>query len=141
MARRSASNQRYQKDALGSSRRSAASAKPKRGVGQSAEEAERRRLGRKGRKARAKIQWNPDTPEFKLWRKVWLVLLVSAMVSSGGAFLLREMAPWGTIALVVAYSCLFGAFFVDLTKIRKMRKQWQAEQKKAAADKSSKSKG
>ncbi|MCL4554702.1 MAG: hypothetical protein M1617_05560 [Actinobacteria bacterium] len=140
MARRSASNPRYQKGAeTGVSRRSAASAKPKRGVGQSAEEAERRRLGRKGRKARAKMRWNPDTPEFKLWRKVWIILLISAMISSGGAFLLREMAPWGTIALVVAYVCLFGAFFVDLTKIRKMRKKWLAEQK--AADKSSKSKG
>jgi len=138
MARRSATNPRYQKDAaVGSSRRSAASAKPKRGVGESAEAAASRK---KGKKKKPRVQWNPDTPEFNLWRKIWLGLLAAAMVTSAGAFLLRELQPWGTISLVVAYSCLFGAFFVDLTKIRKMRKQWLASQKDGT-EKSSKSKG
>jgi len=138
MARRSAANPRYQKDAsAGSTRKSAASAKPKRGVGESAASAAKKKSRRKGR---PRIQLNPDTPEFKYWRKIWLALLLSAVVTSLGAFAFRESPPWGNISLVIAYACLFGAFFVDMVKIRKMRKEWRAAQKESDG-KTSKGKG
>lgn len=138
MARRSATNQRYQKDAGGSTRKSAASAKPKRGAGESAASAAKKKTRRKDR---PKLQLNPDTPEFKYWRKIWMGLLLSAVVTSIGAFALRESPPWGNISLVIAYACLFGAFFVDMVKIRKIRKEWRTAQKKESDSKTSKGKG
>lgn len=135
MARRSASNPRYQRDAqIGKTRRSAASAKPKRGKGEAASSA-----GKKKSRGRGRIQLNPDTPEFKLWRRIWFGLLAAAMVFSIGAFVFREGGPAGTPMLVAAYVCLFGAFYVDLAKIRRMRKEWLASQN--GGDKASKGKG
>lgn len=122
MGRRSAQNPRYQKDAkLGSTRKSAASAKPKRSAGEVATPSKKS----SGSKKPTAAQINPDTPEFKRWRKIWLGMLIAAMILSAGSFLFRESNTLATqIALVLAYACIFGAFFIDLTIIRKMRKEW-----------------
>ncbi|MDZ4178068.1 MAG: hypothetical protein U1E29_02360 [Coriobacteriia bacterium] len=142
MSRRSANNQRYQKHTqLGKTRRSAASAKPKRDKGSASSSP----VKSKGKSAkRARVAMYPDTPEFKRWRRIWLWLLVAAMVFSISAFVLRdggpyEAGPTGTLTLVAAYTCLFGAFYIDLTKIRRMRKEWLAEQ--AAGKTAEKDKG
>ena len=122
MGRRSAQNPRYQKDAkLGSTRKSAASAKPKRSAGEVSTSSK----NSSGSKKPTATQINPDTPEFKKWRKIWLGLLLAAMILSAGSFLFRETNTLATqVALVLAYACIFGAFFIDLTIIRKMRKEW-----------------
>jgi len=122
MGRRSAQNPRYQKDAkVGSTRKSAASAKPKRSAGEVTSPSKKST----GSKRPTAAQINPDTPEFKKWRKIWLGMLIAAMILSAGSFLFRESNTLATqIALVLAYSCIFGAFFIDLTIIRKMRKEW-----------------
>jgi len=121
MGRRSAQNPRYQKDAkLGSTRKSAASAKPKRSAGEVSTPSKS-----SSKKKVTATQINPDTPEFKKWRKIWLGMLIAAMVLSAGSFVFRETNTLATqIALVLAYACIFGAFFIDLTIIRKMRKEW-----------------
>lgn len=135
MARRSATNPRYQKDAqIGKTRRSAASAKPKRGQGEAASS-----VRKKESKGKKRIRFSPDTPEFRRWRRIWLVLLLGAVILSISAFVFREGGPVATVTLVAAYVCLFGAFFVDLTKIRRLRKEWVASQKND--DMASKGKG
>lgn len=143
MARRSAQNQRYQKDAkIGSTRKSAASAKPKRSAGEVS--APSKSSSSRSKKTTSAMI-NPDTPEFKMWRRIWLGLLVGAMVLSLASFAFRENYVQATqVALILAYAAIFGAFFIDLTIIRKMRKEWmevggaagkaKADKAKAKAD-------
>lgn len=127
MARRSAGNQRYRKDAsVGSTRRSAASAKPKREIG--AAPTKGHSSAAKGDKP--KVDWRtvePQTREFKMLRRIWFVLLGIAIVASLGGYLLRKEETLATITLVIAYTTLFGAFGIDLLKIRPMRKQYLQE--------------
>lgn len=127
MSRRSAQNARYRKDAqIGSTRKSAASAKPKRDAGVAAKPA--KSTGKKSSSAGAKkaVQINPDTPQFKMWRRIWLALLLVAMVLSGGSFALRNVNDTVMkIVLTLAYVCIFAAFFIDYTIIRRLRNEWQ----------------
>jgi len=140
MGRRSAQNPRYQKDAkLGSTRKSAASAKPKRSAGEVSTPSKSGKSS--GSKKVTAAQINPDTPEFKRWRKIWLGMLIAAMILSAGSFLFRESNTLATqIALVLAYACIFGAFFIDLTIIRKMRKEWLESKGAVGAKKADKPK-
>jgi hypothetical protein len=129
VARRSAGNQRYRKDAsVGSTRRSAASAKPKRDVG----EAPVKGRSSAGKGDKGKVDWRavePQTREFKMLRRIWFVLLGIAIVASLGGYLLRTQETLATVTLVIAYTTLFGAFGIDLLKIRPMRKQYLQELK------------
>lgn len=131
MARRSAGNQRYRKDAsLGSTRRSAASAKPKREIG--AAPVKGGSSAGKGKSDKGKVDWRavePQTPQFKLLRRIWFVLLGVAIFTSLGGYLLRKEETLATISLVIAYTTLFGAFGIDLLKIRPMRKAYLEELK------------
>lgn len=128
MARRSAQNPRYRKDAqIGKTRKSAASAKPKREIGERPVKATGSSAGKTGKGRPPGGFRDPDTPEFKRWRKIWFVLLVSAMVFSLGAWVLRDLQTVNGLTLGLAYACLFGAFYIDLTKIRRMRKTYDAE--------------
>jgi len=124
MARRNPQNARYRKDAqVGSTRRSASSAKPKREAGQAGASGGK---GGSSAKSSARVPFEPDTPEFKRWRKIWLGLLVGAIVFSVGAWYTKE-TPVGTVLLVMAYTVLFGGLYVDFAKIRRMRKEWRAQ--------------
>lgn len=133
MARRNAQNERYRKGAqIGKTRKSASSAKPKR----SAATVETRG-GVKGSSAASsakKIPFEPDTPRFRRWRKYWLGLLVAAIVFSLGAWW-QQGTIAGTAALVAAYTCLAAGIYIDLTKIRRMRREWRAEQEELAKGK------
>jgi hypothetical protein len=143
MTRRGAQNPRYQKGKeIGSTRKSAASAKPKRASGDTGPA--------KGGPAKKSRFFQPlpvpETPEFKRWRKIWLGLLVAAVVFSIGAWWSQNNAPGtvSTVSLFAAYTCIFAAVYIDITKIRRMRKQYAAELekgggKKAASKDSSKS--
>lgn len=124
MGRRSASNPRYRKDAqLGTTRRSAASAKPKRAAGELSKRETRTPV-------RKQPAWAvvPDTPQFRIWRKIWFGLLIAAMIFSIGAYAFHKSnPPVATLSIAFAYSCLFSGIFIDLFKIRRMRKQWAAD--------------
>lgn len=135
MARRSAQNPRYRKDAqVGSTRKSAASAKPKRAAGEVKSHSS---AGKGGTKKKSVRIMDPDTPEFRRWRKIWLGLLVAAIIFSLAAYGLRDQQTVNTLSLAFAYSCLFSAFFIDLTKIRRMRREYMEglDGGKKAADK------
>jgi len=132
MARRSPMNERYQKNTApsGKTRKSAASAKPKRvGSAPAAKPA--------AKKTRpAPVLVNPPTPEFKRMRKIWWALLITSAVITFGswgarAYLHSELLA--NIALGVGYAFIGGALWLDMTKIRKMRDAYIAEQKSGKA--------
>jgi hypothetical protein len=136
MSRRSPQNPRYRRDAeIGTTRRSAASAKPKRGAGKTSEASAASKGKGKGKaagkggsssagsKPARMAQITPDTPEFKRWRRIWLGLLIVAIGLSLAAWFLRA-TPQGNAALIGAYACIFSAFFIELTKVRPMRREW-----------------
>lgn len=129
MARRSANNPRYRRDAeLGKTRKSAARARPKREKGTvemtwSAQ--------KKAAKAEPEVKgWRkffqplptPNTPEFKRWRQVWAGLMVGGTIFFAGA-LWQFRTFIGNWMLVLTYTCLFIAIFIDWTKLRPMRRE------------------
>ncbi len=129
MGRRNPNNPRYRKDSLGKTRKSAASAKPKRAAGDRASSS-----GKKKGAASEVTGWRkffqplptPDTPEFRMWRKIWLALFIAGAVFTVTA-LLQRSSPSGNWILVAAYSCLIGAILIDVLKIRKMRREYADE--------------
>jgi len=139
MARRNPANPRYQKDAqVGKTRRSSASAKPKRAAGDSATQSSKS----SGKKERPKLLAPvPDDPGYKRWRKIWLGLLLAALVFSALAWW-QQAQPIGNYALALAYGCIFTAFYVDFTKLRRLRKAAiEAEKARVAGKKVDTKKG
>lgn len=127
MARRSPSNPRYQKGTeVGRTRRSAASAKPKRGAGYSAEAAAA--ASKKKKRSRPRLLSPlPADPVYRRWRRIWLGLLLAALVFSAAAWwaTTHESEPVrtaGNVMLALAYGCIFTGFYIDLTKLRRIRR-------------------
>lgn len=126
MARRSATNARYQKyqEPAGQTRKSAASAKPKRSSG-SATPA--KSTAKKSAK-RSPIAVEPATAEFKAVRRTWWILLGVALVLTTASWAIRAyvQTSWSaqvaTGVLGLAYGSIFYALFLDWTKMRPMRK-------------------
>jgi len=118
MARRNPANPRYQKGAeVGKTRRSAASVKPKRGAGDKAAAASSSK-----KKERPRLLAPvPDDPGYKRWRRIWGGLLAAAVIFSAFAWW-QQATTIGNLSLAFAYSCIFTAFYVDFTKLRRMRK-------------------
>jgi len=132
MARRGATNARYQKGTThGSTRRSASSLKPKRGAGQSAKAASAKGKGAKAAPKRPRLfEPLPTTPEIKKWRRIWWVLLTVGMVFvAAGSFIpgLREDPAAQRVILMVVLTCSLAAIGIDLFVIRNLRKQMLEE--------------
>ncbi len=130
MARRSASNPRYQKDhePAGQTRKSAAAAKPSR----SSSGTPAKKSGGKSAKSssaanRRPLMVNPTTPEFKRLRSIWWGLLVGGLVLTTVSWAMREYLDTGwainasNVVLGLAYAAIFYALFLDWTKMRPMR--------------------
>ncbi len=118
MGRRSPSNPRYQKGGEGGkTRRSAASAKPKRGAGDSSKSSSSKKKTRPRLLAPV-----PQDPEYRRWRKIWLGLLAAAVIFSALAWW-QQATTIGNLTLAFAYACIFTAFYVDFTKLRRIRKK------------------
>ncbi len=120
MARRSPTNPRYQRGAkVGSTRRSASAAKPKRQVGDSA--------GTPKAKANepSRSLLAPRSAEERKWRRLWWVFMGVALVCVVLAFtpLARENAGVMRILLAVELGAIAGAITLDFTKIRKARRE------------------
>jgi hypothetical protein len=130
MGQRSPNNARYQKYTKpeGKTRRSAASAKPKRDSG-TATSSSSKTSGTKGASARSKYAV-PMTPEYRKWRNVWWAALGASAASALGFLLLDYLArrqglavPVGakTAVLVVCYVFLGIGMWVDWKKVRPAR--------------------
>jgi hypothetical protein len=140
-------NERYQKhtEPKGQTRKSAAAAKPTRG-GNVPTKAKSKAVGRPRPKAPARSNYNePDTPEYKYWRRIWWWSLGAGVVFVTASLLIQyvlhaEGALRGVSVVLIAasYAALIVAFFVDYRKLRPMRLGKVAPAKTAKADKAAK---
>ncbi len=139
MAQRSYMNDRYRKDArLGSTRKSAAKAKPVRKQGS---------VSAKSKPAvkpkRERPDWMlPTSPEIKRWRRLWWVLLLGGLALIGIGYAVPALRENATAQQVIAVLVLIAssvAVSLDLFVIRKLRHKLIAERQ--AAKKSKKDAG
>lgn len=132
-------NARYQKhtEPAGKTRKSAAAAKPVRKEGGTATSSAKTKTSGSGGST-ARVPYDPQTPEFKRLRTWWWSLLGGGLVLVALSWAIRQYTQFpakltvATVALSLAYFCIGVAFYLDLVKMRPMRKEWQASQKKAA---------
>lgn len=140
MSQRNPMNERYQTDEhQGKTRKSAASMKPKTKAAASVTVASTQKT-KQQKKADQKAArnkqaqndrqfYNPPTAEYKRLRKIWWGLLVGAVIFTAGSWVgssyLPEMATY--ILLGLAYACILGGLWLDFTKIRRARREYQEE--------------
>ena len=130
MSRRSPTNDRYKKDAnVGSTRRSAASAKPTRpqaGPSGSATPSKSAKASKPARPQRQLLP-NPDTAEFRRWNYVNYGLLVAALAFAFATLVWgRQLqgTPWYYVMWAGWGACLAGSLYIQLVKLRKLRQEW-----------------
>jgi hypothetical protein len=72
---------------------------------------------------------NPDTAEFKMWRRQWWIALVAGLVLTAVSYALQRYVTgsWGRTAqastLGMAYAAIGYAFYIDWKKMRPLRKE------------------
>jgi len=129
VSRRSASNERYQKytGPKGQTRKSAAQAKPTRKEGSSTP-VKKNKTKVSADKAPGGKFYEPDTPEYKFWRRLWWICLGGGLVLVAVSFYLQtylKTIPWartaGIATIGLSYAAIIGAFFIDYRKLRLMR--------------------
>lgn len=142
MGRRNPMNERYGKytSPSGKTRKSAASAKPKRAKGSTASSSSKKSSSSSSRR-KAALVLHPDTPAYKRMRRVWWSFL-------GGAVVLSTVAWWlwqeparraiGNWVLGAGYALIFAAMYIDWMKLRPMRSEWAARQSGAGSEKADK---
>lgn len=142
MSQRNPMNERYTSDKhVGTTRKSAASAKPKSKaaasvtMGTSKKTPQQRKVEQK--EARKKEQdrqreldrkyYKPDTERYKKLKRIWWLSLAGAVVCTLLSWLLRSVEPtWlAFICLFGAYALIIFAFYLDFSKIRKERRAYQ----------------
>ena len=146
MARRSPMNNRYQKgtEPKGVTRKSAASAKPKRAIGEQGSQSSNSK-NKKGNKnnssttkgAKSLLRAMPDTPEYKRYRKMWWYCLGAALVllllslglgsESVIAFLGISESVAGPVGVSMTFLAMFMvaySWYIDLKKIRPLMREF-----------------
>lgn len=150
MSQRNPMNDRYTREDLGQTRKSAASAKPatkaassvrvSSGKKKSASTQQDKSLIGRFRKWRSGSKDNNsnakdsspnldfNTPEYKEKRKIWWGIIIAALVVTFGSFWLQGVLPEnmqviGFVALGLGYALLFVAIWYDMSKLRPLRQQ------------------
>jgi len=126
MARRSATNERYQKytSPSGKTRKSAAQAKPKRAVGASPAPSTKSKSSGSSSKSTLSA---PQSEEYRRYRRLWWVLLGVALTLTTASWAIRQytdLTQLSAIALGAGYASIFTALYIDWTKLRRIRQQW-----------------
>ena len=142
MTQRNPMNERYQNTddkKMGKTRKSAASAKPATKAASSVH-IEKKAPKPKGRFARAQQRaqtptgkqrgsndtyYQPNTPEFKKWRRIWWALIIVALAFTSLSFFLTggfESKSPMYVCLGIGYAALIAAIVIDVTKVRKIRR-------------------
>jgi hypothetical protein len=132
MARRSPTNPRYQKytGPEGKTRKSASAAKPKKASSASSKPSSSKSSGGTKPKSRSSAiaMRNPDTPEFRAYRRQWWIALVIGLTLTAVSWVFQTYVhtPWArsaqALTLGMAYAAIIYAFYIDWTKMRPMRK-------------------
>lgn len=154
MTQRSFTNERYRKDAkIGSTRKSASSAKPvrKQGSAESSVKASGEKAKKSGPKQKVlpkdgiERDWAglPTSPRIQKWRRAWWALLLTGLAVIGGSYLvpeLRNNEDVARVASILVLALSMTAISIDLIIIRKLRKELIAEvERKKTGKKSPKS--
>ena len=142
MTRRSPLNKRYQNDQrsnepTGSTRKSAASAKIQRATS-SSKDAKPRTFRERLAASKGAGKTNTvilDTPELKRWRRIWWIVIFSALGALVPSFILNttKMAqdpPWNWISVIlmlISALLVIATWVLDFAKIRPLTKQAQRE--------------
>lgn len=126
MSQRSYSNDRYRKGAkVGSTRKSAAGAKPVRKQGT----IETSSSSSKPKKKQGQDKdWAglPTSPEIKKWRRIWWVLLLGGLAMIGVGWAIPELRANDGLQRIIAaavLACSLVAVSIDMFVIRKLRKK------------------
>ncbi len=154
MTQRNPMNERYQNTndkKTGKTRRSAASAKPATKAASSVRIEGGKEPKPRGRFAKAQRQaqaprskqpvdrnFQPDTDEFRKWRRIWWVFIIIALALTSLSFFAAGWFPTRTpmyVMLAGGYAALIVAVVIDVVKVRKIR---NAEAAKRASSKMSK---
>lgn len=142
MSQRNPMNDRYQNDIPGQTKKSAASLKPKSKAAASVyvkpttkTRQEKKAIAREQRAKRSELDrlyYNPPTPEYKRLRRIWFALLAGAIVFTVLAMTVGNMYAaeddsimWAF--LFPAYACIIAAIWLDMSKVRKVRREYQLE--------------
>lgn len=151
MTTRNPMNERYSDDNAhsGVSKKSAASAKPKSKAASSvtvqstAKTAKEKKQERKAREAKERqrereldLKYSkPDTEEYKTWKRNWWIALAVAVVLVAASWFLQSVQPYwiSMVVLFLAYAAIIFAFWIDLSKIRKITRAYQEEMVKKEA--------
>lgn len=139
MTQRSPMNERYQREAQGATRKSAASMKPKSKAAASVRvqpkektKEQKKADKRAARQRQAELDrkyYNPPTEEYKRLRRIYWVLMVVAIVCVIASFAGRGIIPDVPLYVILglAYAAIIAALYVDMVKIRRVRRKYQAE--------------
>lgn len=142
MSQRNPMNERYTTEKhTGTTRKSAASAKPKTKaagtvtLGTSKKTPQERKAeqkqARKQEQARQREldrkYYKPDTPRYKMLRRIWWASLAGAILCTLLSWLTRSIEPtWiAFIFLFGAYALIIFAFYLDFSKIKRERREYQ----------------
>ena len=133
-------NERYtSEERKGSSRKSAASAKPVMKAASSvhiqtnektkAEKKADRRVERSKRRERESQFYNPPTARYKQLRRYWWICLVAAIVLTVVSFAGQQYLPqtFTYVTLGLAYVFIIAALYIDFSKCRKERQRYADE--------------
>lgn len=137
-------NDRYQSDIKGQTKKSAASMKPKSKAAASVyikpsghTPQEKKAIKKQQRAKQAELDrmfYNPPTERYKKLRRIWWFCLVAAIVLTVLGMVLPNLFPgavwasWGCI--IPAYAFIIAAVWLDFSKIRKVRREYQMEMMK-----------
>lgn len=138
MTQRNPMNDRYQSEEHhGTTRRSAASAKPKSKAAASVrvqpkektkqQKRAEKKVARQKQSELDRKYYNPPTEEYKRLRKIWWVLLIGAIIMVALSWLARSVLPEGAsyVTLGLSYLLIIAALYVDLSKVRKVRRAYR----------------
>lgn len=144
MSQRNPMNDRYQSDVKGQTKKSAASMKPKSKAAASVyikpsghTPQEKKAIKKQQRAKRAELDrmfYNPPTERYKKLRRIWWFCLIAAIVLTVLGMVLPNLFPgavwasWGCI--IPAYAFIIAAVWLDFSKIRKVRREYQMEMMK-----------
>lgn len=144
MSQRNPMNDRYQNEIPGQTKKSAASLKPKSKAASSVyvksnakTPKEKKAIAREQRAKRSELDrmyYNPPTQEYKRLRRIWFALLAGAIIFTvlamvvGNGMASSDATMWAF--LLPAYACIIGAIWLDMSKVRKVRRKYQMEMMK-----------
>ena len=141
MSQRNYMNERYnEENRSGKTRKSSASAKPKAQRAATVRDPAPKRKKQKKEEARARERAAmekanymqarfEETDGYKRLRRIWWVLLVSAILCTALSFVFQRnegLQQFSLPVMIAAYALIIGAFYIDLGKIRKERKLYNA---------------